>query len=165
MARIAFTTDSSSRTVDVLVQCGNAFGHDNAFRTASCVEGSLASSRTTATRASRADASSDTSFFAVYEIGENLVDVLLSLAVDMGAHRAFGCEIDRFLEVAPRTDNGAAHRDAIKRGGDDRQGKVAGRNALSDTVPPRRTMPNACTNALRDTAVTTVPCMPPISSE
>lgn len=34
---------------------------------------------------------------------------------------------------------------------------------MSATVPPRRTMPSACWNALGDTAVTSTPCAPPSS--
>jgi poly(3-hydroxyalkanoate) synthetase len=48
------------------------------------------------------------------EVGKNCIDTVERRLLDFSAHLALGCERDRFVKIATRSDNRPAHGDAFK---------------------------------------------------
>jgi hypothetical protein len=88
---------------------------------------------------------------------EHVVDVLKSLGGDSGTHLTstgeFKCllQVETGATIEPRTVMPFSTMSKIG------SGKLPGGNPLSEMVPPRRTMPSACSKAFGETAVTSTP--------
>src|SRR5208283_1795800 len=65
--------------------------------------------------------------FSRFQVGENCVDVFERGLGDLGAHLASGRELERLIEVAPGSDDRAAHRDALQHHIEDRGREITGR--------------------------------------
>src|SRR4249920_3301713 len=61
--------------------------------------------------------------------GEDVVDALEPLGRHGRLHLALAGEVERFLQIEARADDGAAHRDAVQHGVEEGEREVAGRQA------------------------------------
>ena len=95
---------------------------------------------------------------------EHVVDILKPLGGDGGTHLSRSCELKCLLQVETGANDRAPHRNAFSTMSKIGSGKLPGGNPLSEMVPPRRTMPSACSKAIGDTAVTSTPWAPPMTS-